>query len=102
MKRGKRETVYDEEMAPLVSQLIEIAKRHDMSMHFDARLDDTLRCTTHVEEKLPEPGDPEREHVEEWRRGYRPMAPGGSRGTMLAITVRDGDGKVTASEVIIS
>lgn len=99
--RGPREIVYDEEMAPLVQRLIEIAKRAEMSIHFDARLDGSLRCTSHVEEKMPEAGDPEEEFVLSWRRGYRPLTRAMGH-SMMALTVRDGDGKVTASEVIVS
>lgn len=47
-ERGPRERVYDEEINPLMAQIIAIAKRADIPMVANFRLDGDLATTTAV------------------------------------------------------
>ena len=47
-ERGPREIVYDEQIAPLVAQIIAIAKRSDIPMLANFRLDGDIACTTAI------------------------------------------------------
>lgn len=49
-----KESVYDEQINPLMQQIIEICKQHNINAHSTFFLDEDLLCTTHL--KLE--GDP--------------------------------------------
>lgn len=70
---GPKETTYDSEISPLMSQIIEICKRHKIAMLADFCLDDNedgeaLKCTTAL---LDESHDPEPEQLEAIRVLYK-------------------------------
>lgn len=47
-ERGPRERAYDDEIYPLMEQIIALAKAHDIPMVANFRLDDDLATTTAV------------------------------------------------------
>jgi hypothetical protein len=47
-ERGPRERVYDEEIYPLMAQIIAICKRSDIPLVANFRLDDDLATTTAI------------------------------------------------------
>jgi hypothetical protein len=46
--RGPRERAYDEHMAPLITQLIELSHAHGIPLFVNAQLDGNTQCTTSV------------------------------------------------------
>lgn len=46
--RGPRERAYDDEIAPLMTQIIETAKQAGIPIFFHAVLDDDMSCTTAI------------------------------------------------------
>ena len=47
-ERGPREAIYDDEIYPLMEQVIAICKRADIPMVANFRLDGDLACTTAI------------------------------------------------------
>lgn len=93
---GPLETVYDAEIAPLMSQIIDICKRAGIAVHVAFALDDDLGCTTHI------PSGAETKAAAEWRRKYEPLARSVSRpGGVLMLTTRDAQGNVKSMEAIL-
>ena len=91
------EQVYDDEISPLMAQIIAICKRHRMPMlasfifHYDE--DDTVStCDTVLQHE-----------GREFRRLAQALSiiRGGGRGPALRVTARDAEGRVTADEVIL-
>lgn len=86
---GKKEDVYDEKIAPMMSEIIEICKEHDIGMVMDFELDNDgteeepnyLHCTT----SLPGEG-------ENLKKVARAAAPGSSSPQMFSLTVEKEDG----------
>lgn len=47
-ERGPRETVYDEQISPLIKKIIAVCKEHSIPMLADFELDDGMPCTTAI------------------------------------------------------
>lgn len=89
------EDVYDEEVSPLMTQIIAICKRANIPFHAGFALDDDLACTTHIdpgESAIPE----DMASYDAWRKHYDP-ANRSVRGesSLTMITVRNAAGEVT-------
>jgi hypothetical protein len=90
------EAVYDEQISPLMEQIIAICHEHKlpMVMDFDLGMDDEegshLHCTTVVE---PEHGD---ERIQEAAKAVQPK-----KHSLSMITVKDGDGQVTSMTAFV-
>jgi len=90
--RGPRETVYDEQICPLVTKIIAICKEHGIPMLADFALDGDMQCTTAIlrEEDEPPP---------HFRKAYGVLRPDARQPLML--TTRDGEGHVTSMTAIL-
>lgn len=88
MSNGPRETVYDDEIAPLMAQIIDITKRAGIPMHASFQLDGDLTCTSHVVTKPAE-----NEHEQRWIAKYNPIAAEIDR-RPLSIITRGADGRI--------
>ena len=94
------EAVYDEQINPLMKQIIDICKKHDLpfvaSFQYSSNgKDDNNFCSTAV---LP---DKKRPVAQELNEMYGILTGVGRRGPALNLTVRDKDGKITSMETII-
>lgn len=98
MSETNKEAVYDDEISPLMAQILEICKANGISMvaHFAIPTEDDpdLVCTS----CLPDETD---DFAPTVRSAHAAIMRGHS-GPAFAITTRDSDGKVLASEVILS
>jgi hypothetical protein len=95
-----KEAIYDDEVSPLMAQVIAICKRANIPVHASFQLDEDLACTTHVAPEKVEPEDAD--GFAEWTRKYGPLARIASRpSSPLMITTRDGSGKITSVEAIL-
>lgn len=50
-----KEQVYDEQIAPLMTQIIEICRAHKIKMHASFELDGDMMCTTNLNHGEPSP-----------------------------------------------
>lgn len=61
---GMKENVYDEQINPLMAQIIAICKQHKISLIADFGLDDDLHCTSAL---LTEEYSPSDEQIRAWQ-----------------------------------
>lgn len=90
--RGPRETVYDEQISPLMTKIIAICKEHGIPMLADFALDGDMQCTTAILVDKDEP-------PQHFRQAYallRPAAP-----SPLMVTTRDSEGRITSMTAIV-
>lgn len=100
MSETPRETIYDAEISPLMTQIIAIAKRAGIPMYASFVLDDGLFCTTHIAPpRSPDTSDEEAT----WRDAHNAAERriGASQPSPLTITTRDGSGNVKSIEVVL-
>lgn len=75
--RTPKEAVYDQQIAPLMSQIIALCKEHkinmvaDFSLGYDVEADQTLFCTT----ALPKVDPDDEKGVERMMRAYEALKP---------------------------
>lgn len=91
------EKIYDEQIAPLMTQVIEICKKHNLPFVIDFQYssdggDEHGHCTSAY---LPN----DIAIAPELQDAYRAVAP--RRSLALNITTRDKDGKIVAMETIL-
>lgn len=95
MKKKTKEQIYDEQISPLMTQIIEICKRHKIAhvCSFSLDFDEGLCCTTCSTTDECEPPEKFKDCV---RRLY-----GEDSRPLTMLTVRDGNGKITKMEAIV-
>lgn len=75
--RTPKEAVYDEQIAPLMDQIIALCKEHkinmvaDFSLGYDPKADETLFCTT----AMPSVDPDDERGVEQMMRAYEAIKP---------------------------
>lgn len=95
---SNREDVYDNQISPLMTEIIRICKEHDIPMvasfqYDDRESDGAALCTTVILNQDPKP-------CEGLLNASRALLARKSSMTML--TVRDGDGDVVSMEAIVT
>ena len=90
-----KEEIYDEQISPLMTQIIAICKEHKIAnvCSFSLDLDEGLCCTTCMTQDEFEPPEKFRECVK--------LLYGENQGSPLMMTVRDGDGNVKEMHAIM-
>lgn len=86
-----KEEIYDEQINPLMAQIIAICKEHNIAHVCTFDCGDGLLCTTCLTTDEAEP-------PETYRRLVDVLFP---KSEFAMLTVRDGDGKATASIAIV-
>jgi hypothetical protein len=91
-----KEQIHDEQISPLMAQIIEICKEHKIafvaSYAIPTEDDDTLRCSSALLGR--EYGAPD-----EFKRAWKELKPGGRGGVMMLRAV-DGDGNLTITAIL--
>jgi hypothetical protein len=65
---GPLERIYDDEISPLMAQIIAVCKREHLPMFATFRLDIDLCCTSVVTDTTDSYPEADREHHAKWRR----------------------------------
>jgi len=95
---SNREAVYDEQISPLMTEIIRLCKEHDIPMvasfqYNDDRPDgDAALCTTVILNQTPPPCDALLNASRALTRKH----------SVTMLTVRDGEGNVTRMEAIVT
>lgn len=50
-----KEEIYDEQIAPLMTQIIDICRAHKIKLHASYELDGDMMCTTYLDHGEPSP-----------------------------------------------
>lgn len=66
--RGPLEVIYDEEISPLMREIIAISRRHDLPMFCTFALDGDLACTSINTPPVQEVPEDNRAHYATWYR----------------------------------
>lgn len=85
------EAVYDEQISPLMEQIIQICKDNDLPMTLCFEFAPEAYCASNI---------PVAGQSEKMTQIMRLVDPNRSRVSMSAITVTDGDGEVVKKEII--
>lgn len=93
-----KESVYDDEISPLMAQIITICKREHIPIHASFALDGDLLCTTHVHPENVRHEDRPGERA--WKEKYMPLIRQLHPTGVLAIATSQ-DGKIVAHTVIL-
>ena len=93
-KEQTKEQIYDNQISPLMAQIIAICKEHKIAMLADFSLDveNGLKCTTAL---LADDFEPTPNMLEAVNLLYQKQR------SPLMVTTRDGDGKVTSMTAIL-
>ncbi len=68
-----KEKIYDEQIFPLMKQIMTICKEHRIAMLADFMLDDDLKCTSALLDKKYSPGDSQLKALEILRPSSNPI-----------------------------
>ncbi len=99
-----KEEVYDDEISPLMTQIIAICKRAAIPVHAAFALDGDMQCTTHVAPARSEVPEDDLDGFNDWVARYdgsARVAQGRASHSPLMLTLRDKDGNIKSMEAIL-